>query len=465
MVSPINSLMNMEYMLYGGASGVNPNCPSFSNGYMANNTAWNYQTPFGYNNQSIWNNQNLWNNQLAQQPAQAGAVDTFAPQTQQTQQQTTFGASQQDLDTLGKYYLKGLSPSESLLGAAGGGAAFALFNNMRFIAHPFASLSSLGATEKMFAGVKKEGSALYKLWKNPETHKIMTDAYHKMHKLEGASKWRFAPLFKKRLDETTYKALKHKMEMALSSGDKRQIAEAAERIRVATGVQSGPVGNFFNKIWSNIRGQKVTTIADRLANNTAIREAALKKVNEKGAVGLTETITKGFKSQGIKGGAFFAAIEYLMDWSKIKSAFSKDTSTGMKQVCQTTVKATGSLIGWTAGEAIGAWAGAKLGAAAGTAICPGLGTAIGAVAGLVGGSIGSWALGKLTHKIVGEDVGSKVEVQNMKKTAQGQQQLLQLTLAQAQEDQKNNKLDPKVAQALNNVYQAYANQQQVSYVG
>ena len=65
-------------------------------------------------------------------------------------------------------------------------------------------------------------------------------------------------------------------------------------------------------------------------------------------------------------------------------------------------------------------------------------------------------MGKLTHKIVGEDVGSKVEVENMKKTAQGQQQLLQLTLSQAQEDKKNNKLDPKVAQALNNVYQAYA---------
>ena len=57
MVSPINSLTNMEYMLYGGASGVNPNCPSFSNGYMANRNSWNYQMPYGYNNQSVWNNQ------------------------------------------------------------------------------------------------------------------------------------------------------------------------------------------------------------------------------------------------------------------------------------------------------------------------------------------------------------------------------------------------------------------------
>lgn len=459
MVSPINSLMNMEYMLYGGASGVNPNCPSFSNGYMANNTAWNYQTPFGYNNQSIWNNQNLWNNQYAQQPAQAsaGAVDTFAQQAQQAQQasqaqqQTTFGASQQDLDTLGKYYLKGLNPSESLLGAAGGGAAFALVNNMRFIAHPFASLSSLGATEKMFAGVKKEGSALYKLWKNPETHKIMTDAYHKMHKLEGASKWRFAPLFKKRLDKTTYDALKKEMEMALKSGNKRQIAEATERIRVATGAKTGVIP----QAWRNIRGNAAPNIA-KMTTDKAVKAAVDKKLAEKAVTGYGEAIKKGFKSQGVKGGAFFAAMEFLMDFGKIRSAFSKDSTTGVKQLGQTSVKAAGSIIGWTVGEAVGAAAGAKIGAAVGTAFCPGLGTAIGAVAGLIGGSIGTWAMGKLTHKIVGEDVGSKVEVENMKKTAQGQQQLLQLTLSQAQEDKKNNKLDPKVAQALNNVYQAYA---------
>ena len=74
---------------------------------------------------------------------------------------------------------------------------------------------------------------------------------------------------------------------------------------------------------------------------------------------------------------------------------------------------------------------------------------------MVGGSIGTWAMGKLTKKLVGEDVGSKVEVDNMKKTAQGQQQLLELTLNQAKEDQNNKKLDPKVAQALQNVISSY----------
>ena len=442
MVSPINSLSNMEYMLYGGASGVNPNCPSFSNGYMANRNSWNYQMPFGYNNQSIWNNQYGQNYGYGN----VGGASATTSNTQQVSQ-TGFGASARDMDTLGKYYLKGMEPSESLLGAAGGGAAFALVNNTRFIAHPFASLSSLGTVEKMFAGVKDEKSALGKLWSNPETNGLVRDAYHKMHKLEGASKWRFAPLFKKRLDKTTYDALKKEMETALKSGNKEQIAKATEKIRVATGAKTGVIP----QVWRNIRGNAAPDIA-KMTTDTAVKSAVDKKIAEKAVTGYGEAIKKGFKSQGLKGGAFFAAMEFLMDFGKIKSAFSKDSTTGAKQLGQTSVKAAGSIIGWTVGEAVGAAAGAKIGAAVGTAFCPGLGTAIGAVAGLVGGSIGTWAMGKLTKKLVGEDVGSKVEVEKMKKTAQGQAQLLQLTAQQAQDDKK---LDPKVAQALQNVISSY----------
>lgn len=442
MVSPINSLTNMEYMLYGGASGVNPNCPSFSNGYMANRNSWNYQMPFGYNNQSIWNNQYGQNYDYGN----VGGASATTSNTQQASQ-TGFGASARDMDTLGKYYLKGMEPSESLLGAAGGGAAFALVNNTRFIAHPFASLSSLSTVEKMFAGVKDKKSDLGKLWNNPETNGLVRDAYHKMHKLEGASKWRFAPLFKKRLDKTTYDALKKEMETALKSGNKEQIAKATEKIRVATGVKTGVIP----QVWRNIRGNAAPDIA-KMTTDTAVKSAVDKKLAEKAATGYGEAIKKGFKSQGIKGGAFFAAMEFLMDFGKIKSAFSKDSTTGAKQLGQTSVKAAGSIIGWTVGEAVGAAAGAKIGAAVGTAFCPGLGTAIGAVAGLVGGSIGTWAMGKLTKKLVGEDVGSKVEVEKMKKTAQGQAQLLQLTAQQAQDDKK---LDPKVAQALQNVISSY----------
>lgn len=441
MVSPINSLANMEYMLYGGASGVNPNCPSFSNGYMAKNNSWNYQTPFGYNNQSIWNNQYNQNYGL-------GNVDG-ASTTSDAQQasQTGFGASSRDIDTLGKYYLKGMEPSESLLGAAGGGAAFALVNNTRFIAHPFASLSSLGAVEKMFAGVKDKKSDLGKLWNNPETNAVVRDAYHKMHKLEGASKWRFAPLFKKRLDKTTYDALKKEMETALKSGNKEQIAKVTEKIRIATGSKTGVIP----QAWRSLIGKTNPDIA-KMTTDTAVKSAVDKKLAEKAVTGYGEAIKKGFKSQGIKGGGFFAAMEFLMDFGKIRTAFSKDSKTGAKQLGQTSVKAAGSIIGWTVGEAVGAAAGAKIGAAVGTTFCPGLGTAIGAVAGLVGGSIGTWAMGKLTKKLVGEDVGSKVEVEKMKKTAQGQAQLLQLTAQQAQDDKK---LDPKVAQALQNVISSY----------
>lgn len=448
MVSPINSLTNMEYMLYGGASGVNPNCPSFSNGYMANRNSWNDQASFGYNNQSIWNNQYGQNYGLGN----VGGASATTSNTQQASQ-TGFGASARDMDTLGKYYLKGMEPSESLFGAAGGGAAFALVNNMRFIAHPFASLSSLGTVEKMFAAVKDEKSELGKLWRNPDVNGLVRDAYHKMHKLEGASKWRFAPLFKKRLDKTTYDALKKEMEIALKSGNIQQIAKATEKIRVATGAKTG----LMPELWAKIRGKKVKTIAERIPCSSDLTEIARKKVADSTSKSLSHKILQGFKSQGIKGGAFFAAMEFLMDFGKIRSAFSdealkKDPNSGIKQLGQTSVKAAGSIIGWTVGEAVGAAAGAKIGAAVGTAFCPGLGTAIGAVAGLVGGSIGTWAMGKLTKKLVGEDVGSKVEVEKMKKTAEGQAQLLQLTAQQAQDDKK---LDPKVAQALQNVISSY----------
>ena len=440
MVSPINSLTNMEYMLYGGASGVNPNCPSFSNGYMANRNSLNYQMPFGYNNQSIWNNQYGQNYGLGNMGGVSSAM------TPEQNSQTTFGTSARDMDTLGKYYLKGMEPSESLLGAAGGGAAFALINNTRFLAHPVASLRALPDVEKMFAEAKK-GGKLAELWTNPDTHKIMTDAYHKMHKLEGASKWRFAPLFKKRLDKTTYDALKKEMETALKTGNKEQIAKATEKIRIATGSKTGVIP----QAWRSLIGKTNPDIA-KMTTDTAVKSAVDKKLAEKAVTGYGEAIKKGFKSQGIKGGGFFAAMEFLMDFGKIRTAFSKDSSTGLKQLGQTSVKAAGSIIGWTVGEAVGAAAGAKIGAAVGTAFCPGLGTAIGAVAGLVGGSIGTWAMGKLTKKLVGEDVGSKVEVEKMKKTAQGQAQLLQLTAQQAQDDKK---LDPKVAQALQNVISSY----------
>ena len=238
------------------------------------------------------------------------------------------------------------------------------------------------------------------------------------------------------------------MEAALKSGDKKAIATATEKIRVATNAKTGYIPQAWNKLKVAMGGKPSKTIAERTTGE-AISQAVSKNLTEKGAaLGLKDQFKHSLKGQGGVGGALMFGLEYIFDWGKIKSAFSKDSSTGWTQVGQTTAKGLGSLIGWTAGEAVGSWAGAKLGAALGTAVAPGVGTAIGAIAGLVCGSIGCALAGKLTRKIVGEDVGTKVEVENMKKTPEGQAQLLQLTASQAMSDKK---LDPKVALALQNI--------------
>ena len=435
MVSSVNSLANMEYMLYGGASGLNANTPSYLNGYRANTGFYgNYYNP--YMMQGYYNN------------PQTGSV--FSNQSGTAQAKTSNVSFNGDWNTLGDYYIKGQSPSESIGSAAIGGAAFGMMTNLRFFAHPWNSLSTIGKVEKTFADVKKKGTKMYELWRNPETHKLMTDAYARMHKLEGGAKSRLG-LFKLRFDKVDkklYGDLKAEMEAALKSGDKKAIATATEKIRVATNAKTGYIPQAWNKLKVAMGGKPSKTIAERTTGE-AISQAVSKNFTEKGAaLGLKDQFKHSLKGQGGVGGALMFGLEYIFDWGKIKSAFSKDSSTGWTQVGQTTAKGLGSLIGWTAGEAVGTWAGAKLGAIAGTAIAPGVGTAIGAIAGLVCGSIGCALAGKLTRKIVGEDVGTKVEVENMKKTPEGQAQLLQLTASQAMSDKK---LDPKVALALQNI--------------
>ena len=433
MVSSVNSLANMEYMLYGGASGLNANTPSYLNGYRANTGFYgNYYNP--YMMQGYYNN------------PQTGSV--FSNQSGTAQAKTSNVSFNGDWNTLGDYYIKGQSPSGSIGSAAIGGAAFGLMTNLRFIAHPWNSLSTIGKVEKTFADVRKKGTKMYELWRNPETHKLMTDAYARMHKLEGgANRWRLG-LFKARLDKD-YGRLKSEMISALESGDPKRIATATEKIRVATNAKTGYIPQAWNKLKVAMGGEASKTIAERIADKGAISQAVGKNLTEKGVqLGLKDQFKHSLKGQGGLGGVAMFGLEYVLDWSKIKSAFAKDDSTGWTQVGQTTARGLGSLIGWTAGEAVGTWAGAKLGAIAGTAIAPGVGTAIGAIAGLVCGSIGCALAGKLTRKIVGEDVGAKAEVENMKKTPEGQAQLLQLTAQQAMSDKK---LDPKVALALQNI--------------
>lgn len=444
MVAPISSLANMEYMLYGGMLGANANCPSFVNGYRAGSNFYNPSfyggayygmSPYGYNNTNFNANWGGYNSGMIGRQAETTAAKA---------------AASKDLDTLGNYYLKGLSPSESIMGAAAGGAAFEIINNMRFISNPYNSFSTIGTVDKMFRTPEAKA-----LWNNKENFHLMRDAYARMHKLEGGVKRRMG-LFKKRLDKSlVYDVLKDEMDAALRSGDKKAIATATEKIRVATNAKTGYLAKGWNGV-KNFFGSnaKITPVAERIADTAKIDTAVAKNMTEKYATKtLGQHLVHDFKGQAGLGGLLFAAMEFFMDKDKISAAFSKDSSTGWTQVGQTSVKAAGSVAGWAAGSAVGSWAGAKLGALAGTAIAPGVGTVIGAIAGAVGGMIGCNLMGKLTHKIVGEDVGSKVELAQMKSTPQGQLQLLQLTAQQAQGDKH---LDPKVALALQNVAAQYA---------
>ena len=124
----INSLANMEYMLYGGASGLNSNTPSYANGYMTDSNLYgNYYNPYVYGN-------NTQNGQSVYEQA-AGGKNKPAAQTEQTVS---------DWNTLADYYAKDLSPSESLTSAiVMGGAMGALTMHPRLITHPWNSVTTL----------------------------------------------------------------------------------------------------------------------------------------------------------------------------------------------------------------------------------------------------------------------------------------------------------------------------------
>ena len=460
----INSLANMEYMLYGGISGANTKCPSFANGYTtADFSKLNPYAQLGnpYFNYGSYNP--VFSGLYGQPNSIYSGYNNLAPQTQntaQTQQNVGFGASQTDIDTLANYYGKKMEPSESLMGAAFGGAAFGLVNNLRLVAHPINSATALMKTEKIFkdAGMNNPKSNLNKLFNNEETTRIAQDAYGQVHKLNGATCRKLGAL-KQKIDPngSLYKSLKAELEAALKSGDKEAVAKVTEKIRIVTSQKTGWLANGLRKLvgkeaitaenLDKILQEKIGDGTWKAAYEKTLAEKTIKDVSLKGK--FLNNLKKG---GGVKGGLLFMGIEFLTSFGNIKSAFDKDTSTGMKQIGQTAVKGAGSAVGWAVGEAAGAALGAKIGASVGTAICPGLGTAIGAVAGLVGGSVGCWLMGKVTKGLVGEDVGAKVEIENMKKTAEGQLQLLQLTAQIADGDKE---LDSKTLQALNNVAKAY----------
>lgn len=425
-------------MLYGSL-GTGNNVPNYLNGYtMADSSSVfnNYYNPSfcGYNQSYPQYNQGTFGQNI---PYGYGYVQN--PQTQEQAQALPFqGLSKTEQDALVDCYAKGLEPSESLAGAAVGGAVFGALMNPRLLAHPFAFVGGIKDTKAMFKGVKGD-TWLNKQWLNKDTNYVLRDAYAEMHKASSRSKNMFKKgLFRYRYSEQEYNAIKNIMQEALDSKDLKKIRRATEKLK-----HINKANGLLPRAWNGIKGffnfktqemdilKRVGEVTGPKTNKKVLKEitkSAKAVAAEKGGM----TLKKAFKNGGgVKGGIFFLAIEALMAIPKIKTAFSKDKKTGMKQVGQTTVKAIGSAAGWAAGEAVGVWGAAALGAKIGTLFGPGIGTAIGALAGIVCGSIGCWAAGKVTKALVGEDVANKIEAEQKAQTAEGQVELIQFAYDKA----------------------------------
>ncbi|MCM1004317.1 MAG: hypothetical protein NC408_08260 [Candidatus Gastranaerophilales bacterium] len=430
MVAPISALMNMEAMLYGGM-GPNAAAPSFVNGYrggvdMYNSMAMN--NPYMYN---------MAQNPYAQMPSQYSA----SSQITQPQQETQTTASKSDLDTLVDYYKKNSVLEEGLGGAAFGGLTFAAMENPQTLAHPINAFKATGAADKLFKTAMEASSEAKALWKSSPS--IMQDAYSQLYRVtrNGESKWAISKWFIKPMEATEKEALQKIMTDAIKSGDKEAIQIATEQLRAASKC-NGRLPQAWQSVKNFFTGNKTALkTPTELAEEALTSGAAKKAVTEHGMSFAKKCLSEG------KGWFLF---DMVFSAGKIWTAFThKDggVETGLAQTGQSVVKAAGNAFGWVAGKAAGGWAGAKLGAMIGSAY-PGVGTAIGAVVGFIGGSLGMWAMGKVTKKLVGEDVATGLEAKDKKNTAQGQQELLSLVVQRAQAGEK---VPDKVMKAAENV--------------
>lgn len=419
---PIQALNSLEYSLYGAAGGADYyNLPTFAN---------NYQMPMNMNyyNPAYYPNYNPAFNNEASQTAMNGRRQN--------------GPTQNDINTLAEYYAKSMTPSQGLIGAVTAGTAFGVMQHPRILAHPINTFSSIKSTTNMFTDVVKEGTKLNKLWTNPNGNELLREAYFRMNKIEARSKGKLS-LFREKFSERDYKNLKNIMETALATGDEKKIAEATAKLRAGY-VNDG----FFYSAWDGIKkffGFKTpdrsvnaalnnkSKVASELAQVTSLKSGSFKDAFKRGG--------------GVKGAAFMALVEIITSLGSIKAAFQEDSKTGWTQVGQTSVKAIGNAASYAAGEALGIWGMGKLFAKFGSKIHPLWGTIAGYAAGLIVGSASMWLTGKITNKLVGDDVGAKASAKQMAQTQEGQAQLLQLTIQNAQND-KN--LDPKVLQAIQN---------------
>ncbi|MBQ7125574.1 hypothetical protein IJO12_00645 [bacterium] len=429
----IQALNSLEYSLYGAAGGADfYNLPTSANNYQMPMDMSMFYSPYSpYYPYSIYSPYNNTYN-----PTFNGGA------SQTTTNGKTPNPTEKDISTLADYYAKTLSPSQSLIGAVTAGTIFGSTQHPRIFAHPINTFSSIKSTTNMFTDVVKEGTKLNQLWTNPNGNELLREAYFRMNKIEARSKGKLG-LFREKFSERDYNNLKNIMETALATGDEKKIAEATAKLRAGY-VDDG----LFYRTWDGIKkffGCKTPDRSvDAAINDTAKITSELAQVTNLKSGTFKDAFKRG---GGVKGAAFMALIEVLTSLGNISAAFKEDSKTGWTQIGQTGVKAIGNAASYAAGEALGIWGMGKLFAKFGSKIHPLWGTIAGYAAGLIVGSASMWLTGKITNKLVGEDVGAKAKAKQLAQTPQGQAELLQVTLQAAQND-KN--LDPQVLQALQN---------------
>lgn len=445
MTLPINSLANMEYMLYGGTSGLNSNCPSYINGYQASNPYTGY-----YNPQYLQNYANYQNN--ISNPNGIAEVQNSSNAAQQTQITGTTGQNTQtpvtnaDINALTKFY----EDSNSMVQKWGDIGTSALFiaaaENSQVLKHPFNSIRAIKATNMIF---DKSNTAIQALWqKNPE---LMQKAYGQLHAVNRMAQPKFSFVqkwFQKPITETARKDLEKIMADAIKSGDEKAILRATETLKASRGMD-GYIPTAWNKVKNFFGGNaKNLTPQERILKKAADIDKA---VNAPAAL---KPGVSGLLKQGLKEGKTFAIFGMVMDLPKIFSAYKNGgIDSALTQITQTGIRSVADGIGWTLGRAAGGAIGTKVGATIGTAVCPGLGTAVGAVLGFLGGAAGSILASKITHALIPTDEGTKLEAQNLTKTKEGRENLLSLV---AQKYEAGETIPQNVLIAANNVQNAMA---------
>ena len=444
----INNLANMEYMLYGGRSGANMNCPSVYNNYMTVPNYNMFNPMFRSVNPSMngYNPYTLAADSIFTRPQTAAAAGTAAAAT------AGAAALNNDLDVLADYALKVNEGGETFFGALTGGLTFAAFENPQNVKHWWNALKGVKEADKIF-DLKNDN--IKALWDNKETREIMQRAYSQTQaayrrmgsKWAGVHNWFAKPFSDKKiisgtnLTEQEYvKDIIKKLETEITKGagaDKEAIAKYTEQLRASRGMDG-----YIPSAWNKIRN---FFVGSEKYKNLDASERIAKKANQINEG--TKILSAGTKfMKEFKGWFIFeAAIETL---TKIIPTYAEGgTDAGNKQIVQSGVKAAASAGGWALGRVAGGVLGAKAGAAIGTMFGPGVGTAVGAVIGFACGCVGSWLAGKGVKALIGKDESEKLAESKMKNTQEGQAQLIQLAYQKAQEGEA-----PKeVINSLNNI--------------